>query len=299
MNKKLRNSSIEILRIISIILIVIHHYAIHGFDIGNLPYHYNQYLISVLGLGGKLGVVCFILISGYYMCESKISVKKILKLIAEAWFYMVAIGLLFLFVLRPVEPITKIDLIKIFIPIVYNQNWFITDYILLMIVSPLLNILIKNLDKKLYKSSMFLGVIIWGILPNFIIADLSFNSFIYFMLIYLIAGYIKKYINIENGKKYHNLVLAFLNYFVIIISSIVLIYFGHLFNMPIFTRNSIHFSALQSPFILLTGIELLLFFLKLKPFTNKLINKVASTTLGIYLIHDNFLMRPYLWGGVY
>lgn len=269
--KAKRNSNIELLRIISIILIIAHHYAIHGFDISSLPYHYNQYIISILGLGGKLGVVCFILISGYYMCESKISIKKILKLIAETWFYMVIIGLLFILILKPIEPITKIDLIKIFIPIVYNQNWFITDYILLMIVSPLLNILIKNLDKKLYKSSIFLGIIIWGVLPNFIIADLSFNSFIYFILIYLIAGYIKKYVNIESKKKYHNLFLAVLNYFIIILSSTTLIYFGHLFNMTIFTRNSIHFSALQSPFVLLTGIELLVFFLKLKPFANKII----------------------------
>jgi hypothetical protein len=53
--------------------------------------------------------------------------------------------------------------------------------------------------------------------------------------------------------------------------------------------------ALNSPFILLTSVELLIGFIKLKPFYNNKINILASATLGVYLIHDNAMFRPYLW----
>ena len=67
--------------------------------------------------------------------------------------------------------------------------------------------------------------------------------------------------------------------------------------MPILINNSIYFNSLISPLTLLVGLELLIAFLKLKPFSNKIGNEIASTTLGIYLIHDHFLMRNFLWGG--
>jgi surface polysaccharide O-acyltransferase-like enzyme len=53
---------------------------------------------------------------------------------------------------------------------------------------------------------------------------------------------------------------------------------------------------LNSPFVLVTSIELLVGFLKLKPHYSRVVNKLASATLGVYLIHDNNLFRPYLWG---
>ena len=47
------------------------------------------------------------------------------------------------------------------------------------------------------------------------------------------------------------------------------------------------------------ALELFLAMSQTKPFYSKLINGIASTTFGIYLIHDNFLIRPLLWGTVF
>lgn len=78
-----RNSNIEALRIISILLIICHHYVIHGFsEVENISMM-NQYLLGILSLGGKLGVTCFILISGYYMINIRFTVKKCLRIVFE------------------------------------------------------------------------------------------------------------------------------------------------------------------------------------------------------------------------
>ncbi len=294
--EKKRNSNLELLRIISIILIIAHHYAGHGFVIENMPYSFNQYLIGFLVLGGKLGVVCFILISGFFMCETKFSIKKLIKLIGEAWFYLLVIGILFNTILTPTIPIDFTVILKSTIPIIYDQNWFITDYIMLMIISPVLNIIIKNISKESYQKMLIIGFILYSVLPIFIFASLNNTSFVGFIYLYFVAGYMRKFLQVQNSPKRYFLKASIIN-FMVILSSILFIFLGHKFNLTIFIVNNAYFSSLNSPFTLLIGIELFIFFLKLKPFTSKIINKIASTTLGIYLIHDNFLLRPYLWGG--
>ena len=47
------------------------------------------------------------------------------------------------------------------------------------------------------------------------------------------------------------------------------------------------------------AIELFLAMSQSKPFYSKLINGIAATSFGIYLIHDNFLIRPFLWGTLF
>jgi uncharacterized membrane protein len=52
---------------------------------------------------------------------------------------------------------------------------------------------------------------------------------------------------------------------------------------------------LNSPFILASSVELFIGFAKMKPIYNKALNKLASATLGVYLIHENSYVKPYLW----
>jgi hypothetical protein len=51
----------------------------------------------------------------------------------------------------------------------------------------------------------------------------------------------------------------------------------------------------NSPFVLLTSLELFLAFIQLKPHYNSAVNKLASASLGVYLIHTNEILYPYLW----
>lgn len=90
--EKVRNSNLEILRIVSMILIIMHHYVVHGqfaWTANNICA--NKIILEILSLGGKLGVNCFVLITGYFMIQTKTNWKKLLKIILEVWFYSVSI----------------------------------------------------------------------------------------------------------------------------------------------------------------------------------------------------------------
>ena len=86
--KKERNSNIEILRIISMIFIVMSHYTVHsGIELTSLPLGINRFILEVTRLG-NIGVIIFMLISGYYLIEQKsIQLKKVLKLYLQILFY--------------------------------------------------------------------------------------------------------------------------------------------------------------------------------------------------------------------
>ena len=233
------------------------------------------------------------------MCKSQFTLQKLIRLAGEVWFYSIAICLLFLTVLTPVEAVGVKDIIKAFLPILYSQYWFITDYILLMIISPFLNILIQHLSKEIYQKLLLIYFIIWSVLPSFIKAETSCSDFILFIFLYLGAGYIRKFKDEKKNNPKINFILASFFSLLIICSNVLFIYIGSKYKISFFINKNIHFAKLNSPFLLITAFELFLGFLKCRSYHNNFINRIASTTLGIYLIHDNAFMRPYLWQSIF
>ena len=125
MDKK-RNTNIEILRIISMVMIVFHHFAVHGdFSFENNMISIPRLWIDLISMGGKIGVDVFVLISGYFLVndnEKLFNCRKILKFVGQVCFYSIGIYALFLMTHR-----TDLDmrsLIYSLFPITYSSYWF-------------------------------------------------------------------------------------------------------------------------------------------------------------------------------
>lgn len=79
--EKQRESGIELFRIIAMLLIVAHHYVVNSGVTQLLGGDYFKDLFYYLfGMWGKTGINCFVLITGYFMCQSNITLRKFLKL---------------------------------------------------------------------------------------------------------------------------------------------------------------------------------------------------------------------------
>ena len=93
-----RESNIELYRIILMLSIIAHHYIMHSGLLSIMcknPISIKSIFLFIIGAWGKIGINCFVLITGYYMCKSKISLKKFMKLLLEVQFYEI----LFYFIL--------------------------------------------------------------------------------------------------------------------------------------------------------------------------------------------------------
>lgn len=75
---KSRNSSIELLRIIAMFMILMHHFIVHNvYDVENLPLGPKRVFFQlVMQGGGKIGVVIFFSISAWFFLDKEQNVKS-------------------------------------------------------------------------------------------------------------------------------------------------------------------------------------------------------------------------------
>jgi len=92
--------------------------------------------------------------------------------------------------------------------------------------------------------------------------------------------------------------LATGNFLLIILSVISLITLGVITRKHVFFEHSMYFMGGTSPFIFGIAFGAFLLAMHAKPFSNNFINTVAQSCFGVYLIHDNTLIRPLLWNNL-
>lgn len=291
--KSERDSKLELLRIIAMMLIVSHHYVLHGFEFKNLNFNLNKLLLDFLILGGKIGVNLFVVISSYYLIDSKVTLKKIIHLVLKVKIY--AILFLLVFWSRG-EIVTAKNIIYSLFPILYSLYWFISAYIIFYMISPILNITLKNIEKNSIKKLILVSVLIYSIFSHGIGGKLFYSTIIWFSILYIIVYYIKVYIKIE---LINNSVLKYTSIIIYILLFLSVLFFESLekYNM-IFKNYSTYFIAENSILSLIFSISIFLIFLKKNSFKSKFINYVANGTLGIYLVHENIFMRPFLYNNI-
>jgi len=111
-NESVRKSNIELLRIVSMFMILTHHYVVNsgimeGFGAGSTSINYI--FLALFGMWGKTGINIFIMISGYFMCRSKLTVKRYCKVLFEYLFYLFVIYFTLLFMGYEVFNVARIN----------------------------------------------------------------------------------------------------------------------------------------------------------------------------------------------
>ena len=295
---KIRNSNIELLRIISIIMIVFSHYCVHGMgssNISNLSVSVNRFILEIFTLG-NFGSILFVLISGYYLFESqKVKLKKLLRLIFQILFYSVTIYLIFCLIGTKTFSIKT--LIKSALPITFKDYWFATVYIVLYIFHPFINKMLNSLTRKEHLIFIYLMIFIFSILRALTSADYYGNELIQFVMFYSIGAYFGKYPDNYFKDKRKSYRLMFISLFLLIISVIGFDLVGT--KIKIFNGYSINLLSRVSPFVILFCISLFNIFANKKVCESKFINYSSTLIFGVYLISDNKYIRPILWNNIF
>ena len=295
--KKERNSSFELLRIIAIIMIILDHYSFHGgwdsFTCSN--FSLNVFLLQIMVFGGNLGCYIFMIITGYFMIHGKVNYKKILKLMLEMAFYSIAIFLIFKFIKN--RNFSKTEIVQNFLFLIYG-NWFLVNYIILSFFIPFLNKFFLRLEKEEFKKLLITTIIVYSIVPSICyylgVGTWKFSYFDFMLVSYMLGSYIGLYgINRFEKKKYCIKTI-------LVVSAIILLLIIS-FDALAIKLNKDKFLAWATVANYQTSILLILFAISIfyifKNITLKsnIINFIASSTLGIYLIHDNYLIRHWIW----
>lgn len=269
---KTRLSNIELLRIILILFIILHHLILNAIGIRELHLLDEIYyrFFSTINVFLVCSVNIFFLISGFF--KIKFHKKKILSLVVDVYIIHAIMTLLFNY------NCMSIDLIKsIIFPI--SQYWFILVYIFLSILSPIINSGLESLNKK-YKvyivSFCFIFFSILESIQSFSIFGINKGySLMFAMFLYLLGDLIKEY-NKELDSKC----------IFIIFSLVTIINFSVVWILP--QENIWGYFSYNNPMIVINSSCLFYLMTKLKIGYIKSINVIAQYTLLIYIIHSNY-----------
>ena len=198
---KLRDSNIELYRIIVMFMIVAHHYVVNSglMDVmKEAPLSSNSVFFYLWGMWGKTGINCFVMITGYFMCKSNITIRKFLKLALEVIFYNSIIY--FTFVIFGKSDFSIKEALLCFLPIRSISDVFTSCFIAFYLAIPFLNILVQNMTKRQHQLLICLCLFIYTFIGMIPIFKLKMNYVSWFCVLYFIASYIRFYLNSNVNK---------------------------------------------------------------------------------------------------
>lgn len=295
-----RSSNIELFRILSMLIIVAHHYVVNSGLINCIDaqksLHLQDYFLLLFGWGGKTGINCFVLITGYFMCTSNITKEKFIKLLGEVYFYNIILWCIFFF--TGYEAFSIKGFLKMVFPFFTVADNFTGCFLLFYLLIPFLNKLVHALTEKEHFLLMAWCLGVYVFLPSFAKANVEFNYITWFSILYVIASYIRLYpkewfsnVKVTGSIAGASLLLSW-------VSIIVLAMFSRMVGKGI---GLCYFFVADSNKVLalMTGVSAFLFFKNLRIGHSRGINTIAAATFGVLCIHANSdTMRRWLWTDV-
>ncbi len=291
--EKTRNYGIDLLRIVSMYMVVILHILKQGGILENLPMLSARYEIAwFLEIACYGAVNCYALISGYVGLDAQHKYSSIIKLWLQVFFYT-ALLTLGIGVLRP-ELVGKEQIIKALFPVMGNNYWYFTAYVPLFFVMPALNHMVHTMSQKQMQTILIQMFILLSVAQTVFVKDIfgtgSGYSFVWLAYLYVLGAYIKQhglFTNLSKGQ----LASCYLG---MIVFTWGIKYLLEYFLVPV--SNEVNHGnwlvKYTSPTIVVGAVALLLLFSRLE--INRgvgLIRFLSPLSFGVYLIHA----QPLVW----
>lgn len=313
-----RSSNFELLRIVAMMSVVICHFIMGIGQYSNTVTHGSFFCFqrAMEGWTGQIGNILFMLISGYFLCDSEFKWKRLLKTWFNLFSIAVVCGLVFFIFRIPSQgfditkdatssffdaatPISKIDLLKCFVPTIKSMAWYATCYIVFYCFTPVLKKVLSILDQKLHFYLLVLMFVLGTVIkmiPTQRVLDPS--NLYFFIFAYFMAAYIKHYKPSLFEKQWINITMS--------ITCLIILAGWTLFTHFVFEKYPQYaeykrfftFGRIACFPVWITAICIFNAFRLMKLKYSSFINSVANSTFDVYLFHTNFVISNLLWFGV-
>ena len=307
---KERESGVELLRIILMLQVIFLHISNFGEfasinkDWGGM----HELVYWVMQTLCRCPVYVFMIISGYFSVTSKATMTTIWKKAGVVYLPMIFYSLVLTLVMGATSfiDLSGADIIKSFFPVTSGIWYFMTVYLLVLILSPVVNSALTKLSKKDFQ--ILLGVLfflfsIWQVLANVepigniirtssIIEATKGRGIYGFLFMYIIGAYLRLHKEREEKIAWKYLFL----YAGLALFDVEFVYVSK--GVPFLENYVKVINHNNAPVAILQGICLFLFFRTLR-FKSRIINRISNHNLGVYMIHEHWLVRPVVWDKIF
>lgn len=295
-------ANLELLRCIAMMMVVVLHYLGKGGLLGDM----TAGKLSSVNLAAwfiecfcVVAVNVYMLISGYFLCESSFKLSRLVRLWMQVWFYSVGIGLLA--AITGICPAKEVDIhyfITLLFPISMEHYWFMTAYVFLYLLLPFASMAVRKMTKAQMQVAlaglliMFCGV--KSVLPVRLETDKRGYDVLWYLCVFLTAAYVKKYGIPLLNKKWKCLGLYVLGCLGILAE---IMCFHQIYlktgSLDLIMKIAAEYNHVF-PFLAALGLFLTFLMTEVSGVVAKVATRIAPYTLGVYLLHENMGVR-YLW----
>lgn len=295
-----RNYGIDLLRIVSMYLVVVLH-LLGSADIeAYLPLCSLKYEVAwFLEMMAFCAVNCYALISGYVSVNRKYHISNLIIIWFQVLFYSVLITGMFKLICP--ETVDARRMVNSFFPVLTGQYWYFTAYFGLYLVMPALKCILEKMTQVELKRIVWIGFVVLSVLPTLINQDI-FNtadgySVLWLSYLFVLGAYIRKY-NVFEKMQTSRLVLIWFGSIILPLGIKFLIEYISWNYFEILTISTA-MTKYTSINVVVEAVVLLVFFsrIKVSGAWKKVITLIAPTSFGIYLIHSNELVLENLLFG--
>ncbi|MBT1171738.1 acyltransferase [Bifidobacterium sp. SO4] len=314
-----RDVRFELLRILAMFLIVLCHLVAHsGWHLEELPGWKGTVFMAVDNYAGQTGVALFLLISGYFLVKKQFSWWRIARTMIQTWCYSAVLALL-MYVVSEFTPYFQWiagsfsngaiahSLVLLLLPTLNGEYWFITAYVLTLLISPFLNMVLRSASRKqllaLIGFLAFLSVMPYiSFHPEGPHDAFYWTPLTYALTLYIVGGWIRLYgFGAVRIRVWHLVAYAIVSFVVLVCllqlwrsQSYVSLFF-------VWNPKRIYGSFPILPVLLSAGMVGFVAGSGANSISSadgakgRMIASAASAMFGVYLIHQHALMSSAVW----
>lgn len=283
----MRKSNFELLRIVSIFLIVLSHFCVHTPWPDSMPQ--ANYLFTRMFSLGEVGVACFVFTTGFFSYKKALNTTSLFKVILQVSFY----SLCSFFISNTLSFSQDSNRFS-FTPILSGTYWFATAYVGMLLFQPYINFLIASLSRRQHKALLLFSLVIFGVPQIVSSSNFIYSNVLYFIFLYLCGAYWSIYGNPLRQLRLSAHLTLTIGGLALLLGAIGLASL-HPLDIAFFHMNRSYLISLQSVPLIVVSSVLFLFFERLNLGSNKVINGISKHVFGVYLLSDNPLIRYPLW----
>lgn len=212
MARKEKMVNLELLRCVAMLMVVVLHYLGKGGLLAELT---GEGLGAVGAAAWLLEAFCivavnvYMFISGYFLSTSAFKLSRLLQLWLQVWFYSMVFGLIGAFTGVAAE--VTIDthyFLTLFFPISMGHYWFMTAYVFLYLMLPLIGAAVQQMTEKQLRVTAILLLLVFcgakSILPLRLETDGQGYDCLWYLCVFVTAAYLRRFGErlLERGKRW-------------------------------------------------------------------------------------------------
>lgn len=297
-----RMANLELLRCIAMMMVVVLHYLSKGgllAEPADGMMNAAQLTAWVLEVFCIVAVNVYMMISGYFLCNTSFKLSRLIKLWLQVWFYSVGVGMVAAVTgILPAEECNTHYFLSLLFPVSMGHYWFLTAYIFLYVALPLISMAVQRMTKGQMRfvvlALLFVFCLLKSVLPFRLEMDGQGYDCIWYLCVFMAAAYIRKF-GVSLLKKRWQCILLYVGACLAMLAETLClqqIYLktGSLGRMVTVAIEYNHIFA----FLAAVGLFLTFQMTQVSGKASGIINRVAPYTLGVYLLHENLGVR-YAW----